>query len=274
MSRIRSAFDEGKTAGEKLFLPYLCAGDPTIELSQQLIRRAETAGADIIELGIPYSDPLADGPTIQQAAQRSLDQGTRMRGVFNLVESVREDSEIPLVLMTYYNPVFRYGEERFLEDAAEAGADGVLVVDLPPEEGLGFYEKAPDYGLDTILLATPTTQPARIEDLSQLATGFLYYVLVTGVTGVRSGYNEELARKIETAGKHSELPTVVGFGVSDVDQIEDYLPLVDGVVAGSYLIEGINENLGDDEAVLRAVEERVQSLASPLHADRSSATTP
>ncbi|MFB6347592.1 MAG: tryptophan synthase subunit alpha [bacterium] len=273
MNRIEKAFSRGRESGEKLFLPYLCAGDPTPDLSQKLIRTAESAGADILELGIPYSDPLADGPTIQQAAQRSLEQGTRMEEVFNLVESVREESDVPLVLMTYYNPIFRYGEDRFLERVAEVGADGVLVVDLPPEEGLDFYDKAPEYGLETILLATPTTKPDRIEDLSELATGFLYYVLVTGVTGVRSGYNPELADKIRTAGERSELPTVVGFGVSDVDQIEDYLPLVDGVVSGSYLIEGINDNLGNSEAVVQAVDERVRSLADPLHAYQESAKT-
>lgn len=273
MGRISTAFQTGRENNSKLFLPYLCAGDPDFELSLELVTRAEEAGADVIELGIPFSDPLADGPTIQKATQRSLEGGTTMKRVFELVESIRDVSEIPLVLMTYYNPIFRYGEDRFIEAAVTAGADGVLVVDLPPEEGLDFYEKAPEKGLETVLLATPTTKPDRIADLSELATGFLYYVLVTGVTGVRSGYNPELADKIRTASEQSEVPTVVGFGVSDVDQIEDYLSLVDGVVSGSYLIDGINENLGDRDAILDVVEKRVKSLAQPLHDLRDSAAT-
>lgn len=271
MNRIQTAFESAAEADRKIFAPYLCAGDPTMDLSRTLIETAEEAGADIIELGIPFSDPLADGPTIQKATQRSLEEGTNMEQIFELVEDVRTSSDVPLVLMTYYNPVFRYGEDRFLEKAAEAGADGVLVVDLPPEEGLGFYEKAPEHGLDTVLLGTPTTKPERIEDLSDLATGFLYYVLVTGVTGVRSGYNPDLADKIKTVNEHSNLPTVVGFGVSDVEQIEDYLSLVDGVVSGSFLIDGINENLGDPDAIVETVRRRVSSLAGPLHDYRGSA---
>jgi tryptophan synthase alpha chain len=274
MSRIQEAFRAREEDGSKLFIPYLCSGDPNMDLSYELVRTVEDAGADIIELGIPFSDPLADGPTIQKATQRSLDNGTRMRQVFELVENVRDDSEVPLVLMTYYNPIFRYGEERFLQQAQDAGVDGVLVVDLPPEEGLDFYDTTADFDLETILLATPTTQPDRIESLSELATGFLYYVMVTGVTGVRSGYNPDLARKLETVSERSQLPTVVGFGVSDIYAISDYLETIRGVVSGSYLIDGINENLGDPDAIKDTVHDRASELASPLHnRDSSTAVT-
>lgn len=265
MSRIRDAFQKRESDDSKLFVPYLCSGDPDPELSYELVREVEQAGADILELGIPFSDPLADGPTIQQATQRSLDRGTRIRQVLELVERIREESELPLVLMTYYNPIFRYGEDRFLEQASEAGVDGILTVDLPPEEGLDFYESIGDYDLESILLATPTTPPDRVEALSELATGFLYYVMVTGVTGVRSGYDPELADAIEAVAERSHVPSVVGFGVSDVEAIADYLGPVQGVVSGSYLIEAINENLDDPETMKRTVRERAESLAGPLH---------
>lgn len=272
MSRIQEAFQERENDGSKLFLPYLCSGDPDPELSYELVKEVEAAGADILELGIPFSDPLADGPTIQQATQRSLDRGTRIREVLELVERIREESELPIVLMTYYNPIFRYGEERFLRQASEAGADGVLTVDLPPEEGLEFYEMIPEYDLESILLATPTTPPDRIEALSELATGFLYYVLVTGVTGVRTGYDPELADAIRTVAERSKLPNVVGFGVSDIEAIEEYLDMVEGVVSGSYMIEAINENLDDPETMKRLVRQRAHELADPLHEGVSRST--
>lgn len=265
MSRIKQVFDKAAVSGGKCFLPYLCAGDPDLETSRDIALTMDEAGADVIEIGVPFSDPLADGPTIQKAAQRSLEQGTTPDDVFQLVESIREDSEIPLVLMTYYNPVFRYGEERFVEAAAEAGADGVLVVDLPPEEGLGFYETVQESKLDTVLLATPTTEPSRVQELSELSSGFLYYVSVTGVTGVRSGYNENLAEQIRDVAHNSVVPTVMGFGISNVESIRDYLDPIQGIVVGSALVELIEDNLDDRGAMLEAIREKVRSMAEPLH---------
>jgi tryptophan synthase alpha chain len=273
MSRLQETFRRRNENGEKVFVPYLCAGDPDLEISRDLALIADEAGADILELGIPFSDPLADGPTIQKATQRSIDQGFKIKKAFELVDTLREETELPIVFMTYYNSIFRYGETRFIEGAVEAGADGVLVVDLPPEEGLDFFEEAPNKGLDTALLATPTTPTSRMKQLSQLATGFLYYVMVTGVTGVRSGYDEELAQKVEQVGINSQAPTVMGFGISDIEAIEDYLDHINGVVSGSYLIDGINDNLGDREAILDEVRTRVKSLAEPLHEYSSTSST-
>jgi tryptophan synthase alpha chain len=273
MSRLQETFRRRNENGEKVFVPYLCAGDPDLEISRDLALIADEAGADILELGIPFSDPLADGPTIQKATQRSIDQGFKIKKAFELVDTLREETELPIVFMTYYNSIFRYGETRFIEGAVEAGADGVLVVDLPPEEGLDFFEEAPNKGLDTALLATPTTPTSRMKQLSQLATGFLYYVMVTGVTGVRSGYDEELAQKVEQVGINSQAPTVMGFGISDIEAIEDYLDHINGVVSGSYLIDGINDNLGDREAILDEVRTRVKSLAEPLHEYSSISST-
>jgi len=265
MSRIDDVFQKSAVTGSKLFLPYLCAGDPDFETSLKLIKQVESAGADILEIGIPFSDPLADGPTIQKAIQRSLEGGTRIADVFSLVESLRADSELPVVLMSYYNPIFRYGEKRFVSDAVEAGADGVLIVDLPPEEGQPFFENANKQALDTVLLATPTTEPDRVRELSQLGTGFLYYVTVTGVTGVRSGFNQRMAEQIRSVAKHSILPIVMGFGVSEIEPIRPYLDAVQGVVAGSTLVEKIEENLGNTDAMIDALGSKVRSLAEPLH---------
>lgn len=265
MSRIDDVFQKHAVTGSTLFLPYLCAGDPDIETSLTLMRETEAAGADILEIGIPFSDPLADGPTIQKAIQRSLQRNTRISDVFSLVEHLREDSELPLVLMSYYNPIFRYGEQRFVKDAREAGADGVLVVDLPPEEGQPFFDHANQQGLDTVLLATPTTGPERVRELSQLGTGFLYYVTVTGVTGVRSGFNQNLSEQIRSVSHQSELPMVMGFGVSEIEPIRPYLDAVQGVVAGSTLVEKIEENIGDTDAMIEALGSKVRSLAEPLH---------
>jgi tryptophan synthase alpha chain len=270
MGSLRDVFRERSEQGGKLFVPYLTAGDPDIELSRDLIRTVDEAGADIIELGIPFSDPLADGPTIQKAVQRSIDGGIRIQKVFELVEDLRTETDTPIVFMTYYNSIFRYGESDFIADAADSGADGVLVVDLPPEEGLDFFERAPEQGLDTALLATPTTPTDRMKALSELATGFLYYVMVTGVTGVRSGYDEDLAQKVEEVGINSQAPTVMGFGISDIAAIEQYLDPINGVVSGSHLIEGINENLGDRDAILTEVRDRAERLANPLHEFESS----
>lgn len=271
MSSLRSVFRERSEQGGKLFVPYLCAGDPDLELSRDLILTVDEAGADIIELGVPFSDPLADGPTIQKAVQRSIQGGIRIKKIFELIENLRTETDTPIVLMTYYNSIFRYGESEFVDDAVQAGVDGVLVVDLPPEEGGEFFRRAPEQGLHTVLLATPTTPVDRMKSLSELASGFLYYVMVTGVTGVRSGYNEDLARKVEEVGINSQAPTVMGFGISDIEAIEEYLDPINGVVSGSYLIEGINENLGDREAIVDEVRRRAESLANPLHEYGSSA---
>lgn len=265
MSRIDDVFQRHAMTGSTAFLPYLCAGDPDLETSLKLMRETESAGADILEIGIPFSDPLADGPTIQKAIQRSLQGHTRIADVFSLVEALREDSELPVVLMSYYNPIFRYGEQRFVSDAIEAGADGVLVVDLPPEEGRPFFQNANEHGLDTVLLATPTTGPDRVRELSELGTGFLYYVTVTGVTGVRSGFNSELSQQVRSVSKQSVLPIVMGFGVSEIEPIRPYLDAVQGVVAGSTLVEKIEQNIGNSAAMVDALGSKVRSLAEPLH---------
>ncbi len=267
MSRIEKAFKSRKKKGGKLFIPYLCAGDPDIETSLELLFKAEEAGADLIEIGIPFSDPTADGPTIQGAILRSLGGKTRLKDIFELVSKFREKSDIPVVLMTYYNPIFCYGEEKFVAAACEVGVDGLLIVDLPPEEGNNFFEMEKDKGLEPVLLAAPTTSIRRVKELSQIAGGFIYYVLVKGVTGVREGYDPGLAARLEKVSEASEKPVVVGFGVSSYDKVKDYVDTIDGVVVGSALAKEIEANLDDREAILNSVGEKMVSLARPLHGE-------
>ncbi|MFB6356476.1 MAG: tryptophan synthase subunit alpha [bacterium] len=267
MTTIQESFEEYNRRGDKMFVPYFCAGDPTLNDTVEFVSDAEEYGAGMVEIGIPFSDPLADGPTIQKAVQRSLDNGTTMSDVFEVVRRANENTELPIVLMCYYNSVFRRGEERFIDDALDAGADGVLIVDLPPEEGADFFRRANEKGLKTPLLATPTTPTERLRTLSEIASGFLYYVTVTGVTGVRSGYNEEFADKLEHVGEISDVPVVVGFGVSDTELIRPYLDPVQGVVAGSVIIQAIEDNLDQPEKRHEAVQQEVNRLSNPLRSE-------
>ncbi len=266
MNRIEQAFQAGTANGGRLFLPYLCAGDPDLEQTRELIYTAADNGADLLELGLPFSDPVADGPTIQAAVRRSLQNGYKMDKIFALVADLRTDLSLPIVAMTYYNPILRRGEEKFVRQAVEAGIDGVLVVDLPPEEGQDFYEYAAVNGLETVLLATPTTPPERVRELSQLATGFLYYVMVTGVTGARTEYDPRLEKRLRQVKENSELPVAAGFGVSNYQMIEPYLEYVHGVVVGSAIIDRIEKHLDDPPAMNEAVGRFIADLAEPLHA--------
>lgn len=265
MNRVRAAFEERLSAGGRLFLPYLCAGDPDLETTRKLVNCVDENGADILELGLPFSDPVADGPTIQGAVRRSLEQGLRVEQVFTLVEQLRDEVSTPIVLMTYYNPIFKWGEQRFIKRAVEAGVDGVLVVDLPPEEGLEFYESAAQAGLATALLATPNTEPERVREMSCLATGFIYYVMVTGVTGAREAYDQQLKSRLREVSEVSQLPVVAGFGISGYEMIEPYLEAVQGVVVGSAIIERIEAHLDQPEQIQRAVGGFVSKLTQPLH---------
>ncbi len=264
MGRIKSAFNK-VSPDYKLFIPYLCAGDPDLQTSFELLKQAEEGGADLIELGIPFSDPIADGPTIQKAVRRSLDANTRLDGIFELVERFRSQSDLPLVIMTYYNPVLRRGEERFVREAAAAGADGLLVVDLPPEEGKDFFELSASKGLETALLATPTTSTTRAGELDRLADAYLYYVMVKGVTGVRSGYEKPAVERLKQIKRRTENPLVAGFGISSYDSAREYVDYVDGLVVGSAIIDKIAANLEDKEKMFAQVNEVISSLAGPLH---------
>lgn len=245
MSRIKATFNRLRKKGEKALIPYIMAGDPDIAATKSLILAMEKAGCDIIEVGAPFSDPLADGPTIQKAAIRSLANGTRLRDVLDLVSDVRKESSIPLILMTYYNLIFKYGEERFVKDAIEAGLDGLILPDLPPEEAGILVSAAKKAGLDTIFLLAPTSTDERIKLVAKASQGFIYYVSLTGVTGSALSDSGAIKDALARIKKVTDKPVAVGFGISTPDQAALVARSgADGVIVGSALVKVIEENTG------------------------------
>jgi len=252
MSRIKNTFNRLRKKNETALIPYIMAGDPDLAVTKSLIFEMEKAGADIIELGAPFSDPLADGPTIQRAALRALKHHTSIADVLGLVADVRKTSKIPLIVMTYYNLIFHYGEEKFVHDAVAAGLDGVILPDLPPEEAGTLISFAKKSGLDTIFLVAPTSTAERIKLVSKVSQGFVYYVSLTGVTGSALGSQHSIKDSLLKIKEHTEKPVAVGFGISTPDQAAEVARGgADGVIVGSALAKVIEENVGDDELVPR-----------------------
>ncbi len=249
MSRIDDAFRAAKRRKRAAFIPYLTAGDPNLEVTVELVRALARAGADVIELGVPFSDPIADGPTNQRAAERALAAGATLNGVLAAVKVIRQDLEVPLVLFTYANPVIRYGVDRFAEDAAAAGIDGVLFTDVPAEEMAAFEEPLGGAGLDLIMLVTPTSDRRRMRAAASFGGGFLYLVSRTGVTGTRQDLDAELAANVRLARKASKLPVAVGFGISSPEQVAKVAGMADGVVVGSAIVSRIGAMGACDELV-------------------------
>ncbi len=268
MNRIDAQFARLKQEGRAALIPYITAGDPTLARTRSLITALERAGADLIELGIPFSDPLADGKTNQEAAERALRNGVTLRDVLALVQDVRTVSQIPIVFFTYLNPVFRYGFERFARDAAAAGVDGVLTLDMPPEEAGALKQALDAAAVRTIFLVAPTSGDDRVRAISAQASGFIYYVSRTGVTGERSDIPAELGEKIAEIRRHTALPVAVGFGVSSPAHVQGIAAHADGVVVGSAIVRRIGEG-GDTDAMVASVEEFVRELARPLREKRA-----
>jgi tryptophan synthase alpha chain len=246
MSRIAEKFEQLGSRGEKALIAFITAGDPCLAITEECILEMERGGADIIELGVPFSDPMADGPTIQKSSERALSAGTTLPGILDMVGSVRRLSSIPIVLMGYFNPVFLYGVKKFARDAAAAGVDGVLLVDLPPEEAVEFNKASSSAGIDQISLLTPTSDTARIYKVAGLCSGFVYYVSVTGVTGVRQSIADSLVEKVECIKKRIPLPVAVGFGISDAAQAARVARCADGVVVGSAIVKLFEEFSGEE----------------------------
>ena len=246
MSRIAEKFKELGAKKEKALITFITAGDPDLAATEECILEMEGGGADIIELGVPFSDPMADGPTIQKSSERALAAGTTLPKILEMVKSVRRHSRIPIVLMGYFNPVFLYGSRKFATDAAAAGVDGILLVDLPPEEAGEFKDAASSAGLDLISLLTPTSDEKRIEKVAGLGSGFIYYVSVTGVTGVRQRVADSLFEKVEGIRKLIPLPVAVGFGISDPAQAGSVARVADGVVVGSAIVKLFEEFQGEE----------------------------
>jgi len=246
-TRIGKKFNELQAQKGKALIIYLTAGDPSLETTKKLILVLEKAGADILEIGVPFSDPTADGPVIQEAAQRSLKTGTTLAGVMQLITELRKISQIPIVLFGYFNPIFAYGTEKFARDAARAGVDGVLVVDLPPEEAPELKKHTDAAGIDFISLIAPTTGTRRAKKIAATATGFLYYISITGVTGTAAPKLGGIKADLKKIRKISSLPIAVGFGISSPEQARQIGRLADGIVAGSALVKLIAENGGKAE---------------------------
>ena len=236
MSRIDACFERLRSRGEKAFLPFITAGDPDIETTEALVYELEAAGADIIELGVPFTDPLVDGVEVQRASERGLASGTNLDRIFDTVRSIRQRSQIPILLMTSYNPVFRYGNERAAAAAREAGVDAFLITDLPPEEAGDWKGIAAAQGLDTIFLLAPTSTPERVECAAEYGSGFIYCVSRTGVTGARSELPTGLQELIDLIRSGTDLPIAVGFGISTPEHVRQVTTWADGVVVGSAVV--------------------------------------
>ena len=264
MSRLCKKFSDLSESGEKALVCYVVAGDPNIARTHDIILALDRAGVDVIELGIPFSDPLADGPSIQLGSQRALANGVSVQEVLDLVAKVRLNSDIPIVLMTYFNPVMRFGVERFAMEASKAGADGVIQTDLTPEEANEWVALARAHDLDTIFLVAPTSTEARIQVVSGMATGFVYAVSRTGVTGARSSVPAELPEMISRIRKSTSTPVCVGFGISSAEHVSVISQYADGVVVGSALVDLIGKT-GDIDELGSVVEVFARDLKQATH---------
>lgn len=245
------------------FIAYLCGGDPTLDATRELVPALERAGVDIVEIGVPFSDPLADGVVNQLASARALAAGATLKGVLECVRGIRRDSQIPIVLYTYINPVYRHGFDAFLADAEAAGVDGVLFLDLPPDEDEASPELRMHGPLKRIRLIAPTTPPGRIALLTRGASGFIYYVSREGVTGERSDVAAGIAERVAEIRKTTSLPVSVGFGISSPEQVRAVAALADAVVVGSAIVKRIAE-FGSDPRLVEKVASFVQSLAAAV----------
>lgn len=259
MGRIAAIFAALKGRGEKALIPYITAGDPDLSATGELIHALVESGADLIELGFPFSDPMADGPTIQAASERALASGTNLPGVLATVRQAREHTNIPIVLMGYYNPVFRYGPERFARDAAEAGVDGLLLVDLPMEEAEEIRGHLRRAGIDFITLLAPTAPPQRRRQLAAAAEGFLYYVSMTGITGTQKVDPSAIAEEVQELRQISAVPVGVGFGISTPADAAAVARFADAVVVGSALVKVI-EAYGRSGQLVARVKEFIRTL--------------
>lgn len=237
VERIEAVFQEGK----KAFIPYVMAGDGGLQQLQEHIRFFDKVGASILEIGIPFSDPVADGPTIQKAGKRALQSGTTLSGIFEALKEVRTDVNIPLVLMTYLNPILAFGKERFVQQCIEAGVDGIIIPDLPYEEQTIISPLLQEANIALIPLVTITSSIERIQKITSESKGFVYAVTVAGVTGVRHDFGQELHMYLQKVKEHVHLPVVAGFGISMTKQIEEFFHVCDGVVVGSKVIELLQE---------------------------------
>lgn len=269
MSVISGVFDRLREKGDKGFIPFITAGDPDLDTTRKLVLELARRGSDIIELGIPFSDPLADGPTNQASAQRALENGATLEGVFGCVADVRKESDVPILFMTYYNPVHQYGLEAFVARCVDVGVNGALITDLPPEEAGTYRELMADAGLDTVFLLAPTSRDERIRIVTDAATGFIYYVSRAGVTGEQVALADSLGPMTKRIRGFSKTPLAVGFGISTPEQAAEVAQHADAVVVGSAIVRRIGEK-GDDPDLVAQIGDFVSGLVQPLKPSHSS----
>jgi tryptophan synthase alpha chain len=265
--RIALKFAEARGSNRSALIPFIVAGDPDLERTQRLVLELEARGADLIELGVPFSDPMADGPANQRAAARGLASGATLPAILALVAQLRKHTQIPIILFGYFNPIFRYGCERLCADANRSGVDGLLVVDLPPEEAPELATPARDQGLDLIYLLAPTTPLERSRLITSSATGFLYYVSVPGVTGARAALASDLKEKVTTLKSITDLPIGVGFGISNAEQAREVAGFADAVVVGSAISQLIELHAAS-EGLVAAVGEFAGMLKHAINTSR------
>lgn len=272
MSRLKNCFDDLRAENRAAFVTFITAGDPNRQVSQEILNGLPAAGADIIELGMPFTDPSADGPAIDKAAQRAIANGASMQQTLDMVRIFREqDAATPIVLMGYFNPVFTYGMDRFCKDASAAGVDGLIIVDLPPEEDEELRLPANADGIDIIRLTTPTSDDARLPVILDGASGFVYYVAVAGVTGGKSATADDIGGAVARIKRHTDLPVAVGFGIRTPEQASDIAACADGAVVGSAIVSLIEQGLEQglpENTIVENVLNFTQSLANGVRSGR------
>jgi tryptophan synthase alpha chain len=251
MNRIERKFSELRRQNKKAFIAFLTAGYPNLNTTKRLVLEFAKIGVDIIELGIPFSDPLADGPIIQEASQSALKRKINIDDILRLVKALRTAVEIPICLMSYYNPIFCYGQQSFIKKASTFGVDGVIIPDLPPEEAHSFIGLANKFNLDTIFFLSPTSPLERIRLVSRISKGFIYYVSLMGVTGLRQRLATDLVSNINLIKRNTRKPVCVGFGVSHPEHVKKIFKIADGVIVGSAIIKKIKDNIGKPDLVKR-----------------------
>lgn len=268
MNRINKKFQELRKKKQKAFIAFLTAGDFGLTTTKKLVLEFAKRGADIIELGVPFSDPIADGPTIQASSERALKRGAKLRDIIKLVGKLRRSTEIPIVLMGYYNPVLKYGLKRFVSDCVRHGVDGVVIPDLPPEEAGELTSASKKMGFAAIFLLSPTSTPERMKLVSRKSKGFIYYVSLTGITGARANLPrarlEELVSRVRQIKKHSGKPVCVGFGVSRPKHVREIAKAADGVIVGSAIVKEIEKYSGKKD-LIRHLGDYIQKLTEASH---------
>lgn len=266
--KIEEVLHRLKDRGEKALIIYITAGDPDLEVTEKLVCSIAKAGADIVELGIPFSDPLADGVTIQLASQRALERNTNIPKILSAIVKIRKKTSIPITLMTYYNPIYCYGLDRFVIDSKKAGVDGFIIPDLPLEESEEFRDITDKAGMDLISFLAPTSTSERIAAIAQSARGFIYCVSVTGVTGVRRNFSPKIVEMIEKIRLYTDMPLAIGFGISGPEQAKEATKYADAVIVGSAVVKLLENSRGDLSIMLPQVSDFVKSLKEAITEER------